>query len=64
MIYLFVRFFVKSYITRTIGPGAVEKRKGIEGSGKNAWKGNDRVINGKAVQNGKAGGRLRRRMRT
>lgn len=55
--YLFVRFFVKSYITRTIGRGAAEKMKAIEGSGKNALKGIDRVINGKAVQNGEVGGK-------
>lgn len=55
--FLFVRFFVKSYITRTIGKGAAEKKRAIEGSGANALKGVDKVVNGKAVQNGKVGGK-------
>jgi len=55
--YLFVRFFVKSYVTRTIGRGAAEKRKALEASGRNALKGVDRVVNGKSVQNGEVGGK-------
>lgn len=46
--FLFVRFFVKSYITRTIGKGAAEKRKAAEKAASDALKGTDRGLNGKA----------------
>lgn len=42
--FLFGRFFVKSYITRTIGQGAKAKAKAIENSGKDAIKGVDRKL--------------------
>jgi hypothetical protein len=56
--FLFVRFFVKSYITRTIGKAAAEKRRAVERAGSDALKGVDRELNGSAngAANGKANG--------
>lgn len=42
--FLFGRFFVKSYITRTIGQGAKARVKAIEKSGQDAVKGVDRKL--------------------
>ena len=53
--FLFVRFFVKSYITRTIGKGAQQKAKAaaaLEKASVDALKGADRQLNGRS--NGKA----------
>lgn len=52
--FLFVRFFVKSYITRTIGKAANEKRRAAEMAANDAKKGADRQLNG--IANGKTNG--------
>lgn len=54
MTFLFVRFFVKSYITRTIGKAAREKEnkrknelQALDKAGNDALKGADRMLNGR-----------------